>query len=68
MAVGDFIVTSGEGIFPEGLLIGTVRSIGSEKYNTSLFAEVEPFANLNDIRDVMVITGFEGQGGLDPNK
>ena len=68
VAVGDFIVTSGEGIFPEGLLIGTVRSIGSEKYNTSLFAEVEPFADLSDIRDVMVITGFEGQGGLDPNK
>lgn len=68
VAVGDFIVTSGEGIFPEGLLIGTVRSIGSEKYNTSLFAEVEPFVNLDDVRDVMVITNFEGQGGLDPDK
>lgn len=68
VAVGDFIVTSGEGIFPEGILIGTVRSIGSEKYNTSLFAEVEPFVDLENIRDVMVITNFEGQGGLDPNK
>lgn len=68
VAVGDFIITSGEGIFPEGLLIGTVRSIGSEKYNTSLFAEIEPFVNLDDVRDVMVITNFEGQGGLDPNK
>ena len=67
MAVGDYIVTSGEGIFPEGLLIGSVKSIGSEKYNTSIFATVEPFADLDDIRDVMVITDFEGQGGLDPN-
>ncbi len=66
VAVGDYIVTSGEGIFPEGLLIGSVRTVGSEKYNTSIFASVEPFADLNDIRDVMIITNFEGQGGLDP--
>lgn len=67
VAVGDYIVSSGEGIFPEGLLIGSVKSIGSEKYNTSIFATVEPFADLDDIRDVMIITDFEGQGGLDPN-
>ncbi len=68
VTVGDFIVTSGEGIFPEGLLIGTVKSIGSEKYNTSIFATVEPFTDFDNIRDVMIITNFEGQGGLDPNK
>ncbi|MBQ6847694.1 MAG: rod shape-determining protein MreC [Clostridia bacterium] len=67
IAVGDFIVTSGEGIFPEGLLIGTVKSIGSEKYNTSIFAAIEPFCDFDSIRDVMIITNFEGQGGLDPN-
>ena len=67
VAVGDYIVTSGEGIFPEGLLVGTVRSIGSEKYNTSIFASVEPFVDIAGIRDVMIITNFEGQGGLDPN-
>lgn len=64
VAVGDFVVTSGEGIFPEGLLIGTIRSVGSDKYNTSIFAEVQPFAQLDEIRGVMVITDFEGQGGL----
>ncbi len=68
VAVGDYIVTSGEGIFPEGLLIGTVKSIGSEKYNTSIYAEVEPFADISNIRDVMIITNFKGQGGLDPDK
>ncbi len=68
VAVGDYIVSSGEGIFPEGLLIGTVRSIGSEKYNTSIFATIEPFTDFDNIRDVMIITNFEGQGGLDPNK
>ncbi len=66
VAVGDFIVTSGEGIFPEGLLIGTVQSIGSEKYNTSIYAQVKPFVDIEEIRNVMIITEFEGQGGLDP--
>ncbi len=67
VSVGDYIVTSGEGIFPEGLQIGFVRSIGSEKYNTSIFATIEPFTDFDNIRDVMIITDFEGQGGLNPN-
>lgn len=66
IAVGDYVVTSGEGIFPEGLLIGTIKTIGSDEYNTSIFAAVEPFAKVDEIRDVMVITEFEGQGGLVP--
>ena len=68
VSVGDYIVTSGEGIFPDGLNIGTVRSIGSEKYNTSIFATVEPFVDFGSLRDVMIITEFEGQGGLVPGK
>ncbi len=64
IAVGDYVVTSGEGVFPDGLLIGTIRSIGSDEYNTSIFAEVEPFVSLDEIRGVMVITDFEGQGGI----
>ncbi len=66
VAVGDYVITSGEGIFPEGLLIGTIQSIGSDEYNTSIFAAVKPFANIDEIREVMVITNFEGQGGLVP--
>ena len=61
------MVTSGEGIFPSGLLIGTIQSIGSDKYNTSIYAEVKPFVDFDSINGVMVITEFEGQGGLDPN-
>ncbi|HAY96928.1 MAG TPA: rod shape-determining protein MreC [Ruminococcaceae bacterium] len=68
IAVGDYVVTSGEGIFPKGLLIGTVQTIGSDKYNTSIYANVKPFADIDGIRGVMVITEFEGQGGLDPEK
>ena len=66
VAIGDYVVTSGEGIFPEGLLIGSIESIGSDKYNTSIYADITPFANISAIREVMVITDFEGQGGISP--
>ena len=66
VAIGDYVVTSGEGIFPEGILIGSIDSIGSDKYNTSIYADISLFVNISEIRDVMVITDFEGQGGISP--
>lgn len=68
VAVGDYVVTSGEGIFPEGLLVGTVENIGVDEYNTSIYAEVKPFVNFSELRSVMVITSFDGQGGINPEK
>lgn len=65
VAVGDFIVTSGEGIFPQGLLIGSVKNIGIDEYNNSIYAEISPFADFSTIRSVMIITSFEGQGGIE---
>lgn len=64
VAVGDYVVTSGEGIFPEGLLIGSVNNIGVDETNNSIYAEIKPFAEISEIREVMVITDFEGQGGI----
>ena len=64
VAVGDYVVTSGEGIFPEGLLIGSISNIGIDETNNHIFAEVKPFADLSELRSVMVITTFEGQGGI----
>ena len=64
VAIGDYVVTSGEGIFPEGLLIGSIDAVGSDDYNTSIYADIKPFAKLSEIRNVMVITAFEGQGGI----
>lgn len=66
IAVGDYVVTSGEGIFPAGLLIGTIETIGSDKYNTSIYANVNPFVNFDELKSVMVITSFDGQGGMMP--
>lgn len=64
VAVGDYIITSGEGVFPKGLLIGSVEAIGDDRYNTSLFASVKPFVDIDSIRNVMVITEFKGQGSI----
>ena len=64
VAVGDYVVTSGEGIFPEGLLVGSVNNIGIDENNNSIYAEIKPFADIEEIRSVMVITSFEGQGGI----
>ena len=41
---------------------------GSDEYNTSVYADVEPFVDFHNIRDVMVITSFDGQGGINPSK
>lgn len=68
VAIGDYVVTSGEGIFPQGLMVGTIEQIGNDDYNTSIFATVRPFVDFEEIRNVMVITDFEGQGGLDPTR
>ena len=64
VAVGDYVITSGEGIFPEGLLIGSVNNIGINENNNSIYAEVKPFAEITELRSVMIITSFEEQGGI----
>ena len=64
VAVGDYVVSSGEGVFPEGLLIGSVENIGIDDNNNSIYAEIKPFAQIEEIRSVMVITSFDGQGGI----
>lgn len=61
VAIGDYVSTSGEGIFPAGLLIGSIEYIGTDNVNSSIYAEIKPFTKIEDIRDVMVITSFDGQ-------
>lgn len=62
VAAGDYIVTSGGGVFPEGLIIGRVDSVHNESYNTALYAVITPMVDLSELRDMMVITYFSGQG------
>ncbi len=66
--VGDIIVTSGlGGVYPRNLPVGTVTKVAHEEYDVSLYAEVQPFVDVKDVRDVMVITSFEGQGQALPD-
>lgn len=62
VTIGDYIVTSGGGLFPDGLLIGTVADVRQEEHDISLYAVVDPAADLAELRDVMVLTYFSGQG------
>lgn len=63
-AIGDYVVTSGVGgVYPGGLLIGTVKRIDSATDGMTLTAEIELFADIYDLKQVMVITSFTGQGG-----
>lgn len=60
---GDIVVTNGiGGIYPRDLALGTVKSVKHDPYDVSLYAEVKPFVDVTDVRDVMVITSFQGQG------
>ena len=60
---GDIILTSGlGGIYPHGLKIGKVTAVKHEEYDVSMYAEVQPFVDVKTVRDVMVITSFNGQG------
>ena len=62
--VGDYLVTSGiGGVYPAGLLIGSVREIRNATDGMTLDADVDLFAEIYDLKQVMVITSFAGQGG-----
>lgn len=60
---GGIVCTSGAGgVFPDGLLIGQVKSVHNDDVSAGFYAEIKPFAELSKISDVFVITSFEGQG------
>ena len=62
VAIGDIIITSGSGIFPDKLIIGTINNINSDPISSSLYATVTPAVDFDTLRSVMVITDFDGQG------
>ena len=64
VAVGDYVVTSGSGVFPSGLLVGKITNISQEKHSTALYAEIEPFVDIGEIRQVMIITDFSGKSSI----
>lgn len=60
---GGIVCTSGAGgVFPGGLIVGEVTSVKSDDVSAGFYAEVKPYAELDRLTDVFVITSFEGQG------
>ena len=54
---GDAVVTSGlGGIYPKGILIGTIKDIVNTKNQTDRYANVETATNFNTLQTVLVIT------------
>ena len=59
ISAGNFIVTSGDGgIFPSGLIIGTVVEVKTSNNKISCEAQIQPIVDFSDVSDVMVITDF----------
>jgi len=54
--IGDFVYTSGlGGIFPSGILIGTVTEISTDSYDLAKIIKVTPSADFTDINYVSIL-------------
>jgi len=54
---GDTVVTSGlGGIYPKGILIGTIKDIVNTKNQTDRYANIETATKFNTLQTVLVIT------------
>ncbi|GHU81281.1 cell shape-determining protein MreC [Clostridia bacterium] len=62
VAKGDIILTSGGSLFPKDILVGTVVDVIPNSHGTSLAAIIKPAADITAVKDVFVVTYFEGQG------
>jgi len=63
VAEGGIVCTSGVGgVFPRGLIIGTVTTVQKEEGDISYYAEVKPEIEVSEVQDAFVITDFEGKG------
>lgn len=59
---GDIVVTyGGESQYPAKLKIGTVQEVKADSDGLSMYAVIEPFASVDTVTDVLVITDFGGK-------
>ena len=60
---GDIIATSGKsGLFPEGVIVGTVKEVYDDANGLSKHALVEPLVDCFDVTTVFAVIGFDGKG------
>lgn len=62
---GDMLVTSGlSGMYPKNLQVGKIKELAYDSFDASLYAVVEPFEDIINMKEVFVITWFEGKGDI----
>ena len=60
IVIGDTVETSGRGgLFPKGIMIGTVEQILPEEHGMSNYAVVRPFVDIRSVSHVFIIKSFE---------
>ena len=60
--IGDYVYTSGlGGVFPSGILIGTVSEISTDSYDLAKIIKVEPSADFTDINYVSILKRKENK-------
>lgn len=61
----DILVTSGlSGMYPKNIKIGKVKEITYDDFDASIYAFVEPFEDIINMKEAYVITEFEGKGNM----
>ena len=57
--VGDRVLSNGNGVvYPADLPIGEVISVEVDEYSRARIANIKPYVQLNDLRYMMIITGY----------
>jgi len=60
---GNIILTSGGEIYPKDIIIGTVEEVKTSASGVSVVTVIRPAAQIQTVKDVVVVTSFAGQGG-----
>ncbi len=59
VVIGDTVETSGAGgVFPKGVMIGTVESVLPEENGISYYAVIKPFVDVDTVSSVSIVTAF----------
>lgn len=63
IAPGDVIVTAGQsGLFPQGIIVGTVREVYNDPNGLSKHAVIEPIEDCFAVTSVYAVVDFDGKG------
>lgn len=66
IAEGDMVVTSGAGgVYPDNLIIGKVKELKFNSYDTTRYAVIEPYEDIRTVSAAAVITDFDGKGRIE---